>query len=69
VSKYGPWRSLNDIRNSTINSIWWRDTRSLCGNGEKGKWFNENGIDNDNKIMFWEDVWIGDMLLKDIYIS
>jgi len=43
VSKYGSWRGLNDIRSNSIDSNWSRNIRSVCGNGENGKWFDENG--------------------------
>jgi len=44
-------------------SRWWKDIRKTCGSGKDKIWFEENvnwKVGSRNKILFWEDIWIGD---------
>jgi len=69
VSKYG---SSSEIVHSPvkIQSWWWRDLHKVCGEGEGDRWFlKEVGWKTGcgDKVMFWEDVWIGNSSLKALY--
>ena len=66
ISKYSSQRNLDDSKESSNESKWWMDLRSICRNGELGKWFNENlswKIGTVNKIKFWDDIWVGECKL------
>ena len=65
------WRSLDWENNNNRESRWWKDLRSIC----KRKCndidsFNENctwRVRKGNKILFWEDYWVGKKLVKEAY--
>jgi len=51
-------------------SRWWKDLRNVCGVGIEGMWLNENikwDLGPENKVLFWEDKWLGHCTLKDKY--
>jgi len=71
LSKYESWRKLDDKKVCSHDSWWWRDIRKICGGGCKENWFDKNirwnrGI--GNKINFWDDLWLGEIPLKDKYL-
>jgi len=60
-SKYGSWRGLIGKSNQYM-STWWKDLREVCGEGENGRWFDQNvewKVGSGSTIKFWEDTWIG----------
>jgi len=40
--KYGCWRDLDGCIQKSKESRWWKDLKSVCGEGVEGVWFNEN---------------------------
>jgi len=40
LSKYGSWRSLNNLNERSNKSRWWSDLRNVYGYGDKGEWLN-----------------------------
>ena len=60
-SKYRSWRSLDESRSNTSDSIWWWDLRHVCNaSGEEG-WFRgsiEWKIGCGAKVKLWEDGWL-----------
>jgi len=70
LSKYESWRKLDDKKVCSHDSWWWRDIRKICGGGCKENWFDGNirwNIGIGNKINFWDDLWLGEIPLKDKY--
>jgi len=70
-SKYGGWRDLRSRRKSRTDSLWWRDLKEVWSFDElKYKfedtfsWEGRNG----REIRFWEDKWVGNFNLKDIFL-
>jgi len=69
-SKYGSWRSLEEMKSGRVESYWWTDLRQACGLREGNTWFEESVIwrvGSGNRIKFWEDVWIANRPLKEVY--
>jgi len=69
-SKYGSWRTLEDVKDSYHESWWWRDIRRITSGGQRDNWFSRNikwSVGKGNRIKFWEDIWIGEKLLKEKY--
>jgi len=53
------------------DSIWWRDLKKVCGLGENGRWFMDKiiwRVGESNRILFWDNLWLGDIPLKDKYL-
>jgi len=68
-SKYMEINGTNHTR-SCYQSWWWRDLVNFCGEGEGVGWFQQAlvwNIRSGNSVRFWEDSWIVDNKLKDIY--
>lgn len=60
-SKYGRWRSQDESRSNTSDSIWRRDLRHVCNASGEGGWFKggiEWKIGCGTKIKLWEDGWL-----------
>ena len=70
-SKYGSWRSLDESRRNSRDSIWWRDLSNVCNAFEEGSWFRSGikwKIGCGSKVKFWEDGWLdGGILLLEKY--
>jgi len=67
-SKYGSSRTLNNSENGKKESRWWRDLRRIRSEAKQGKWFQNNIewiIGNVNKIYFWHDRWVGEVMLAE----
>jgi len=66
LSKYG--LQLDDTRIPVkYQSWWWRDIKKICREGEGEGWFQEElrwKLGRGDKIIFWEDVWVGNTSLK-----
>jgi len=55
---------------SFYQSWWWRDLNNICGEGEGVGWFQQAlvwNVRSGNSVRFWEDYWIDDNNLKDLY--
>ena len=65
-SKYGSWSGLRRHTRKHYTSRWWKDLCDVCGEGEEGKWFNQNlewKVGSGSRIKFWEDTWKGSLPL------
>jgi len=66
-SKYGSWRNLNETVILKSASRWWKDIHKVCGSTTQRAWF-ENCKDwvigEGDKVLFWEDLWVGDAPLS-----
>lgn len=69
-SKYGGWIGLLEEFPNSLMSIWWKDLRSIYGDEEESKWF-DNMIqwkDSEGNITrFWFDAWLQGQSLVTIY--
>jgi len=66
-SKYGSWRNLNEIVIPKSASRWWKDIHKVCGSSTQGAWFENCKnwvIGKGDKVLFWEDLWVGDAPLS-----
>jgi len=56
-SKYEKRWSLNNDSDTKHESLWWKDIRKVCREGQWGNWFEEKvcKIGFEIKIRFWED--------------
>lgn len=69
-SKYGSWKTLEDVKDSYHESWLWRDIRRITSGGQRDIWFSKNikwSIGKGNRIKFWEDIWIRKKPLKEKY--
>ncbi|XP_014633795.1 uncharacterized protein LOC114410654 [Glycine soja] len=69
-SKYGGWRSLEDGRTGTHDSIWWKDLVSIHNHQQNSAFKKETSwkVGGGQKFRFWEDPWTADeMPLMDKY--
>ena len=51
-------------------SWWWRDLVKVCKEGGGEGWFRKEvgwALGKGDKVNFWEDVWIGNQPLKNVY--
>jgi len=49
-------------------SSWWRDLCRICDVGNQLNWFESRigwNLGNENQIRFWNDKWVGNLLLKE----
>jgi len=53
-SKYGSWRTLDDVKDSNHESWWWRDIKRITSDKQRHNWFTKNikwNIGECNKIL------------------
>jgi len=73
----GKWKEIlvSKYYNGTVSiqgcgknhSWWWSDLGKVCEEGEGEGWFRNHvswKVGNGDKIMFWEDTWLGNNKLK-----
>jgi len=69
VSKYGSGSEVPQIP-VRLQSWWWRDLSKACGEGGDEGWFQKEvwwKVGCGDKVRFWEDVWIGNSSLKNMF--
>ncbi|KAL5178394.1 putative ribonuclease H protein [Glycine soja] len=62
-SKYGGWRSLDEVTSTTNESIWWRDLKRVFQHPDYGEALSRSivwRVGCGDNIKFWEDQWIGE---------
>ncbi|XP_068487140.1 uncharacterized protein [Phaseolus vulgaris] len=69
-SKYGGWRSLKVSNPNRFGSLWWKDLKEVWASKDWRDKFEDRvkwELDNGKSILFWEDVWMGNIALKGIF--
>jgi len=69
-SRYGNWREIKKSMVDRKSSYWWKDLCLICEVDKESNWFDRRikwKHGNEGKIKFWEDCWVGDRPLKDIF--
>ena len=60
-SKYGGWRSLDEVPHGNNESIWWRDLKVAFQNSQQGADVQNSilwRVGCGDRIKFWEDKWL-----------
>jgi len=66
-SKYGGWRSLKVSNPYRYGSLWWKDLKKVWASKDWEDKFEDRvkwELGNGKSILFWEDVWVGNIALK-----
>ena len=66
-SKYGGWRNMKWPISNKNESFWWRELKAIWSMKQWGEKFDDHikwEVGNGKGIMFWEDSWVGNFVLK-----
>lgn len=61
-SKYGGVLDSPNVRQSQMESIWWRDIMDVCGDRRERSWFNDNitwKVGDGRRLCFLHHLWVG----------
>ena len=70
-SKYGGWRNLDAVPRASLESLWWRELKTINQITHQGQQLGRSTlwkVRRGDKIKFWEDRWlIGETKLSEKY--